>query len=98
MAIASPNALLQLLRESALLEPAQLDELSGTLPAGPGDASAVAADLVQRRWLTDYQAEQLLRGRVGELVLGPFVVLEPLGKGRVGHVFKARHRQRGHEV
>jgi serine/threonine protein kinase len=48
--------------------------------------------LVERGWLTAYQGKLLLLGRGGELVLGAYTILDRLGEGGNGQVFKARHR------
>jgi formylglycine-generating enzyme required for sulfatase activity/tRNA A-37 threonylcarbamoyl transferase component Bud32 len=86
--------LLACLREAGLLEEAHLEELlrqaDGTRPA-----AELARELTERGWLTTYQAELLLRGDGHRLRVGPYCLLEWLGKGGMGEVFKARHRHLG---
>src|SRR5436305_1260873 len=95
MTIAAVAELVKVLREQALLEPAQMDAVRGVLQGKFQDPQALVADLVQRGWLTKYQADLLLRGRADELVLGSYLLLEPLGEGGMGQVFKARQRKLG---
>jgi serine/threonine-protein kinase len=61
------------------------------------DARLLARDLIQRDLLTPFQANQLLTGKGNDLVVGPYHLLERLGQGAAGQVFKARH-QRLHRI
>jgi formylglycine-generating enzyme required for sulfatase activity/tRNA A-37 threonylcarbamoyl transferase component Bud32 len=61
-------------------------------------AEALASALVERGRLTAYQAREALAGRVRGLVLGPYLLLEPLGAGGMGRVFKARHTRMNRTV
>lgn len=49
--------------------------------------------LVQQGKLTKFQAINLFQGRAKGLVFGEYVVLDKLGAGGMGQVFKAQHRR-----
>ncbi|AMV28064.1 Serine/threonine-protein kinase PrkC [Gemmata sp. SH-PL17] len=80
------------LRRSRLLDPPDLDRL--TTRHNPTSARAFADALVRTGILTHYQAEKLLNGHWYGLVLGPYSVLAPLGRGGMGTVvYLARDRR-----
>jgi len=69
---------------------ATLDGLGGE--AGVSDARELARSLVDSGRLTPFQADAVLEGRVPELCIGNYIVLNRLGAGGMGTVFQARHR------
>src|SRR5262245_39251301 len=78
-----------------LLEPAQLDEVRRSLLERHTEPDALAAELLRRGWLTAFQAKRLLEGKGEELLLGSYVLLDRLGEGGMGQVYKARNWKLG---
>ncbi len=65
---------------------------------GDDDSQLLAKELVQREKLTRYQAAAIYQGKIRGLVLNDYVVLDKLGSGGMGNVYKARHRVNGSVV
>jgi serine/threonine-protein kinase len=82
------------LRRSGLIDRGQLDSIvSEFLKRNPrAEAPALAEYLVNQNTLTAFQAERILNGKTQGLVLGPYVLLDAIGSGSMGQVYKANSK------
>lgn len=88
----APELLVALTGQSA----SQIKALLAALPKGTlTDLPALTAQLLQQGCLTAYQAGHVSAGRGEGLIVGQYVVLDELGHGSVGMVYKVRHRIMG---
>src|SRR5579859_2109956 len=91
MAIATTGELVALIRSHRLLDHSEQEELQ-RVAGGMTDPRMLARVAVAHNWLTPFQVNQLFCGRADCLTLGQYLLLERLGEGAMGQVYKVRHR------
>lgn len=96
----SPKDLLPLIRAANILSDRLFDEVRGRVRAGdyPFDPTELARRLIREGILTEYQAKKLLSGKTAGLAVGKYVILDRLGSGSMGRVYKAQHSLMGRVV
>src|SRR5271170_129774 len=61
--------------------------------ASPKTAEELVAELVKQKHLTKFQAQHVAAGKTKSLILGAYTILDKIGAGGMGQVFKATHRK-----
>src|SRR5262249_11749144 len=94
------SGFLQAIRSSSILSDRQFEKLEANVAEGeyPPEPTELASRLVKDGVLTEYQARQVLKGTSQGLVSGRYVILDFLGKGAMGKVYRAWHRMMGRVV
>jgi serine/threonine-protein kinase len=91
------EAFVKLVRKSGLVSRERLaralEQVSDT-----DRGKTVARELVEKGLLTKFQAERILAGMTDGFVMGQYRILDELGRGGMGRVFKAEHMTMGRVV
>jgi len=84
--------IVQRLHEFGLIPPAEEQALRNELNSGISgmNADTLCERLVKTQRLTTFQTQRILRGEIDRLVLGDFVLLDRIGQGGMGVVYRAR--------
>src|SRR5436305_634621 len=82
------------LRRSNLIDRGRLDQVVGEFlqKNSRAEPPALADFLISQGVLTPFQAERLLQGKTQGFVLGPFTLMDALGSGSMGTVYKAHSK------
>jgi serine/threonine protein kinase len=81
---------------TGLVPEAEVRALSATFLSGSQGQGVepLTAELIRLGKLTPYQAAAICQGKTKGLSISDYIVLDKIGSGGMGLVFKARHRQR----
>ena len=79
--------------DSGVMSAAEVNACLEAAPKPVEFGEDLAKLLVRQKRLTRFQAQAIYSGKGGSLVLGNYVVLDRIGAGGMGQVFKALHRR-----
>ena len=80
------------LTESSIIAQGKLENFVPP-KAHPTSVEALVAELVKQNHLTRFQAQHINAGKTKSLILGSYTILDKIGAGGIGQVFKALHRR-----
>src|SRR5271167_1105456 len=80
------------LTDSGIIAPGKLENF---IPpkADPKTPEELSQQLVKSNLLTPFQAQHVNAGKTKSLLLGAYTIIDKIGAGGMGQVFKALHRR-----
>ena len=79
---------------SGLMSAEEIEAFSNSLPTDnkPKDGAELAKALIRNKKLTKFQAQAIFQGKTKGLIMGDYVILDRIGEGGMGQVYKAKHQ------
>jgi serine/threonine protein kinase/Leucine-rich repeat (LRR) protein len=86
------EAVVKQLADSGIIAPGKLENF---IPpkATPKDGETLLRELHKQKLLTTFQAQQVAANKTKALLLGNYLLIDKIGAGGMGQVFKAEHRR-----
>ena len=85
----TPEHLIQAIRDCGLYSPAQLVALDDIPPDILANPVVLSERLRAAGLLTAYQSKKVRISRIVEILIGPYLVMDKIGEGGMGKVYKA---------
>lgn len=88
--VTSVQDFLKTLKKSGILNEQRLEQFLAQ-EGGTDNPVALAKAMEAQKLITSFQRRTLLAGRYRGLLLGPYKIMEPIGKGGMGQIYLAEH-------
>ncbi|MEQ9411425.1 MAG: serine/threonine-protein kinase [Fuerstiella sp.] len=94
------DQLIQVLQDAGVISRDDVEAVRSSTATGDPDTGTQSflAELRRRSLLTDYQTQEIQAGQTDRLVIGTYVLMDRVGRGGMGQIFRARHQLMKREV